>query len=86
MHHLPAFCEEFQIANCEVTSGSDDEFFIFENLGFQIPRGQFASVIPWLMQQRWDQVSGFANVDLLIHPVSGCGVDIDARNFSASVG
>ena len=31
-----AFCEEFDLTSCETTTGSDDEVYIFENLGFRV--------------------------------------------------
>ena len=31
-----AFCEEFGLTSCEITTGSDDEVYIFENLGFRV--------------------------------------------------
>ena len=81
------FCREFGLSPCAVTDGGEGQLSISDDLTFDIPRANFSGVLPWLLQARWSHVLGSnGDLDLLLHPVSGCGSTVDSSNFSAGVG
>lgn len=67
------FCKQFGVSPCAVNRSSPStSLHIHEDLGFNIPRGLFSSVVPWLMQRRMGRLGTGFDFDISLNPVTGC--------------